>query len=60
VAIVGSATHVVIAASFLFRDGFFSLEGDVTTWVPATFFAWILAASIAMLRASPTSEQARG
>ena len=56
VAIVGSATHVVIAGTFLFRTGFFSLEGDVTTWIPATFFAWILAASIAMLRASPTGD----
>jgi hypothetical protein len=53
-AIVGAAAHVVITGSFFPRTGFFSLEGDVIVWVPATFFAWILATSVALLRA-PTS-----
>ena len=52
VAIVGVVTHVVIAGSFFPRSGFFSLEGDVTVWVPASFFAWILAASVSLWRAS--------
>lgn len=30
---------------------FLSLEGSVIVWVPATFFAWILAASAVLLRA---------
>jgi hypothetical protein len=40
---LGAVAHVVIAASFLSRSGFLSLEGDVIIWVPGTFFAWILA-----------------
>ncbi|MDQ3954252.1 MAG: hypothetical protein M3285_01705 [Actinomycetota bacterium] len=50
-AIVGVVAHVVIAGSFFPRSGFFSLEGGVIVWVPATLFAWILAASVALLRA---------
>lgn len=30
-----------------------SLEGAVNVIVPATFFAWILAASVVLLRARP-------
>ena len=56
VAIVGAATHVVIAGSFFPRSGFFSLQGAVIVWIPATFFAWILAASIALLRAQPSED----
>jgi hypothetical protein len=47
----GAVAHVVIAASFLFRTGFFSLEGGVIVAVPATLFAWILLTSVALLRA---------
>jgi hypothetical protein len=51
VALVGAGAHLVIPGSFFARSGFFSLEGDVIVWVPATLFAWILAASVALLRA---------
>jgi hypothetical protein len=50
-ALVGVAGHVLIAASLLWRTGFFSLEGEVILLVPGTFFAWILATSVALLRA---------
>jgi hypothetical protein len=50
VAAVGAAAHVVILASFVVDRGFFSLEGQVITVVPATLFFWILATAIAMLR----------
>lgn len=49
-ALLGAAGHVLIAATLLFRSGFLSLEGDVVVWAPATFFAWILATSFAVLR----------
>ena len=52
-AIVGAAAHVIIAASFFPRSGFFSLKGDVVVWVPATLFAWILGTSVALLRSPP-------
>ncbi|MDQ3985230.1 MAG: hypothetical protein M3280_01870 [Actinomycetota bacterium] len=55
-AMVGAAAHVVIAGSFLPRSGFFSLEGDVVVWVPATFFAWILATSVALLQVATRSD----
>lgn len=45
-ATVGAFTHIVIAGTFFFRSGFFSLEGDVIVWVPATFFVWILVAGV--------------
>lgn len=49
VAAMGAIPHLVIAGSFLVKDGFFSLEGDVILWVPVTLFGWILAASTALL-----------
>jgi hypothetical protein len=49
-ALVGAFTHVFIAASFMSHGEFLSLEGSVIVWVPATFFAWILAASVVLLR----------
>jgi hypothetical protein len=52
IAVVAAAAHIVIAATFLFDSGFLSLEGQVITAVPATMFAWILAAGVAMLRAA--------
>jgi hypothetical protein len=51
IAAVGAVAHIVIAASFLFRTGFFSLEGGVIIAIPATLFGWILLASVALLRA---------
>jgi hypothetical protein len=50
-AVIGSLTHVFIAASFMSHGEFLSLEGSVIVWVPATFFAWILAAGAVLLRA---------
>ena len=46
----GAVAHVVIAASFLFDSGFFSLEGAVIVVIPATLFLWILLASVALIR----------
>src|SRR5438552_8333065 len=52
----GSAlAHVLIAASFVSHRAFLSLESPVIVWVPATFFAWIAAASLALLRAKPNA-----
>jgi hypothetical protein len=42
--------HLLIAASFMSHGSFLSPEGDVIVAVPATFFAWILATSIVLLR----------
>jgi hypothetical protein len=50
-ALLGALAHVLIAASMLFDSGFLSLEGGVIVAVPATFFAWILATSVTLLRA---------
>jgi hypothetical protein len=50
---VAAAAHVVLLASFLVTRGFFSLEGQVITAIPATLFIWILGTGIAMLRAGP-------
>jgi hypothetical protein len=54
-AIGGALTHILIATSFVSHGSFLSLEGPVIVWVPATFFAWILAAGGAMLRARPVT-----
>ena len=48
-ALVGAAAHVVLLASFVVTDGFFSLEGQVITAIPATLFIWIIGTGIAML-----------
>lgn len=50
-AVLAALTHVFIAASFMSHGGFLSLEGSVIVWVPGTFFAWILATSVVLLRA---------
>lgn len=51
-AAVSAAAHVVLLASFVATGGFFSLEGQVISVVPATLFFWILGTGIAMLRDS--------
>jgi hypothetical protein len=56
-ALVGVLAHVLIAASFIDRSGFLSLEGDVVIWVPGTFFAWIFATSVALLWIRPAADQ---
>src|SRR3954447_11270620 len=49
-AAIAACAHVVLLASFLVSDGFFSLQGQVITAIPATLFAWVLGTGIAMLR----------
>ena len=58
-AMVGAIAHVAIAASFVNRSGLLSLEGEIILLAPGTFFAWILVASVALLKAqdSPGSRQ---
>jgi hypothetical protein len=55
-AVLATATHVLIAASFIGHGDFLSVEGSVITWVPATFFAWILATGAVLLRAGTERE----
>jgi hypothetical protein len=50
-ALVGAAAHVVLLASLVVTEGFFSLEGQVITAIPATLFAWIIGAGVAMVAA---------
>jgi hypothetical protein len=57
-ALLGADAHVLITAAFMSHDSFLSLEGSVRIWVPATFFAWILAASLALWRARGESSEA--
>jgi hypothetical protein len=47
--LVGALAHVALLASFLVSEGFFSLEGQVITALPATLFIWIIGTGIAML-----------
>jgi hypothetical protein len=56
-AVLGAVAHVFIAASFVSQGGFLSLEGSVIIWVPGTFFAWILATSLVLLRTRPEVDQ---
>jgi hypothetical protein len=51
-ALLAVDAHILIAASFMSHGSFLSLEGTVIVAVPATFFAWILATSAALLRAA--------
>jgi hypothetical protein len=47
--LVGALAHVALLASFVVSEGFFSLEGQVITALPATLFIWISGTGIAML-----------
>jgi Domain of unknown function (DUF4386) len=47
--VVGALAHVALLASFVVSEGFFSLEGQVITAIPATLFIWITGTGIAML-----------
>jgi hypothetical protein len=51
-ALLAVGAHLLIAASFLSHGGFLGLEGTVIVVVPATFFAWIFATSLVLLRTS--------
>jgi hypothetical protein len=50
-AALGALTHVGLLASFVVKEGFFSLEGQIISAFPATLFIWILGTGVAMLRA---------
>jgi hypothetical protein len=54
VAVPAALAHVFIAMSFLSHGALLSVEGSVIVWVPALLFAWLLAVSCAVLRASVT------
>ena len=41
-AAVAAVAHLMLLASFVVRDGFFSLQGQVISAIPATLFIWIL------------------
>jgi hypothetical protein len=56
-AILAVDAHILIAASFMSHGDFLSLEGSVIVWVPATFFGWILATSVVLLRAGTERNQ---
>jgi hypothetical protein len=47
--VVGALAHVALLASFAVTEGFFSLEGQVISAIPATLFMWIIGTGIAML-----------
>jgi Domain of unknown function (DUF4386) len=47
--LVGALAHIALLASFVVSEGFFSLEGQVITALPATLFIWIIGTGIAML-----------
>jgi hypothetical protein len=47
--VVGAVAHVALLASFVVSEGFFSLEGQVITAIPATLFIWIVGTGIGML-----------
>lgn len=49
-AIIAAVAHLLLLFTFLPRSGFFSLEGQVITAIPATLFLWIAVTSVAMLR----------
>jgi hypothetical protein len=51
--------HLLIAACFLSHGAFLSLESEVIVWVPATFFAWILAVGAVFFR-RPIDRAGRG
>jgi hypothetical protein len=51
-ALVGAAAHVVLLASLVVTEGFFSLQGQVITAIPATLFAWIFGTGAAMVAAN--------
>jgi hypothetical protein len=54
-AVLGVVTHVFIAASFVSHGALLSVEGSVIYLVPGTFFAWIVATGVALLRAGSVS-----
>ena len=49
-ALVAALAHVAIAATLLFHNGFLSLEGLGIVFIPATWFVWMLATSVVLVR----------
>jgi len=49
-AVAVAAAHLVLLASLVVTNGFFSLEGGVTIAIPGLLFTWITAVSIVLLR----------
>ena len=49
VATAAALAHLLLLASLVIRNGFFSLEGGVTIAIPGTLFAWIAGTSWVML-----------
>lgn len=47
--LIGALAHVALLASFVVSEGFFSLEGQVISALPATLFMWIIGTGITML-----------
>ena len=47
---IGALAHLVLLASFVSSGGFFSLEGQTITVIPATLFVWVLGTAVAVLR----------
>jgi hypothetical protein len=58
-AILGVIAHLFITASFIGHGSVLSVEGSVIVLVPGTFFAWILATSIALLTSAPKMNEFR-
>src|SRR3954447_21751035 len=56
---IGAVAHVVLLASFVVDNGFFSLEGQVITVIPATLFVWVLGTGVAMLMDSEAARSHR-
>ncbi len=52
VAVGAALVHLMLLASLVITNGFFSLEGGVIIAIPATLFAWILGTSLAMIAAA--------
>jgi hypothetical protein len=49
-AAISAGAHDLLLLSFIVSHGFFSLQGQVISAIPATLFIWILGTSIALLR----------
>ena len=55
IAVAAALANLVLLASLVVRNGFFSLEGGVIIAIPGTLFVWILATSIVLLRVRVSS-----
>jgi hypothetical protein len=60
IAIVAIGGHAALIASFIVRQGFFSLHGAIIIAAPAALFAWIAATGIALINHDRSSVSAAG